>query len=91
MTSRRPPPIPAGADAPILTGRLLLQPVVEGDAEVLAELFLDERMYRFTDGQPARWTTFGPPLPASRPIASTTGTGRRSATGRCGAAPTARR
>ena len=52
MTSRRPPPIPAGADAPILTGRLLLQPVVEGDAEALAELFLDERMYRFTGGQP---------------------------------------
>jgi RimJ/RimL family protein N-acetyltransferase len=51
MTSRRPPPIPAGADAPILTARLLLQPVVEADAEALAELFCDERMYRFTGGQ----------------------------------------
>jgi hypothetical protein len=29
-----------------------LRPVVEGDAEALAEVFSDERMYRFTGGQP---------------------------------------
>jgi RimJ/RimL family protein N-acetyltransferase len=29
-----------------------LQPVVEADAEALADVFLDERMYRFTGGQP---------------------------------------
>jgi RimJ/RimL family protein N-acetyltransferase len=29
-----------------------LQPVVEADAEALAGVFLDERMYRFTGGQP---------------------------------------
>jgi RimJ/RimL family protein N-acetyltransferase len=52
MTSRRPSPIPAGADERILTSRLELQPVVEGDAQALAEVFLDERMYRFTGGQP---------------------------------------
>ena len=52
MTSRRPSPIPAGPDERILTSRLELQPVVEGDAEALAEVFLDERMYRFTGGQP---------------------------------------
>jgi RimJ/RimL family protein N-acetyltransferase len=52
MTSRHPSLIPAGADAPILTARLLLQPVVEADAEALADVFLDERMYRFTGGQP---------------------------------------
>ena len=44
MTSRRPSPIPAEADERILTSRLELQPVVEGDAEALAEVFLDERM-----------------------------------------------
>jgi RimJ/RimL family protein N-acetyltransferase len=52
MTSRRPSPVPAGADAPILTARLELQPVVEGDAEALAAVFFDERMYRFTGDQP---------------------------------------
>jgi hypothetical protein len=51
MTSRRPSLIPAGADAPILTARLELQPVVEADAEALADVFLDERMYRFTGDQ----------------------------------------
>jgi hypothetical protein len=49
MTSR-PSLIPAAADAPILTARLLSQPVVEADAEALAEVFCDERMYRFTGG-----------------------------------------
>jgi RimJ/RimL family protein N-acetyltransferase len=52
VTSRRPSPAPAGADERILTARLELQPVVEADAEALAEVFLDERMYRFTGGQP---------------------------------------
>ena len=52
MTSHRPSPAPAGADERILTARLELQPVVEADAEALAEVFLDERMYRFTGGQP---------------------------------------
>jgi hypothetical protein len=52
MTSRRPSLIPAGADAPILTARLELQPVVEADAEALADVFLDGRMYRCTGDQP---------------------------------------
>ena len=52
MTSHRPSPTPAGADERIQTARLELQPVVEADAEALAEVFLDERMYRFTGGQP---------------------------------------
>jgi RimJ/RimL family protein N-acetyltransferase len=52
MTSRQPSPAPASADERILTARLELQPVVEGDAEALAEVFFDERMYRFTGGQP---------------------------------------
>jgi len=50
MTSRCPSPVP-GADERILTARLELQPVVEGDAEALAEVFFDERMHRFTGGQ----------------------------------------
>jgi RimJ/RimL family protein N-acetyltransferase len=54
MTSRRPPPIPAGADAPILTARLELQPVVEADAEVLAELFLDDLRATFARVQADR-------------------------------------
>ena len=53
MTSR-PPPIPGRADEPIVTTRLELQPVVEAHAEALAELFSDERMYRFTGGQRGR-------------------------------------
>src|SRR6266540_211891 len=52
MTSRQPSPAPASADEPILTARLALRPVVEGDAQALAEVFSDERMYRFTGGQP---------------------------------------
>jgi RimJ/RimL family protein N-acetyltransferase len=52
VTSRRASPPPPGADQRILTARLELQPVVDADAEALAEVFLDERMYRFTGGQP---------------------------------------
>jgi RimJ/RimL family protein N-acetyltransferase len=52
VASCRPSPAPAGADERILTARLELWPVVEADAEALAEVFLDERMYRFTGGQP---------------------------------------
>jgi RimJ/RimL family protein N-acetyltransferase len=52
MTSRQPSPAPASGDERILTARLELQPVVEGDAEALAEVFSDQRMYRFTGGQP---------------------------------------
>ena len=52
MTSRQPSPAPASGDERILTARLKLQPVVEGDAEALAEVFSDQRMYRFTGGQP---------------------------------------
>ena len=52
MTSRRPSPAPVGAEERILTAGLELQPVVEADAAALAEMFLDERMYRFTGGQP---------------------------------------
>jgi RimJ/RimL family protein N-acetyltransferase len=52
VTSPRPSPVPAGADERILTARLELQPVVEADAEALAGVLLDERMYRFTGGQP---------------------------------------
>jgi RimJ/RimL family protein N-acetyltransferase len=52
VASCRPSPPPAGTDERILTDRLELQPVVEADAEALAEVFLDERMYRFTGGQP---------------------------------------
>lgn len=54
MTSHQPSPAPASADERILTARLELQPVVESDAEALAEVFFDERMYRFTGGQPGR-------------------------------------
>jgi RimJ/RimL family protein N-acetyltransferase len=52
VASRRPSQASAGADERILTARLELQPVVEADAEALAEVFLDERMYRFTGGRP---------------------------------------
>jgi RimJ/RimL family protein N-acetyltransferase len=52
VTSRQPSPAPASGDERILTARLELQPVVEGDAEALAEVFSDQRMYRFTGGQP---------------------------------------
>jgi RimJ/RimL family protein N-acetyltransferase len=52
VTRHRSSPAAAGADERILTARVELQPVVEADAEALAQVFLDERMYRFTGGQP---------------------------------------
>ncbi|HKO83352.1 MAG TPA: GNAT family N-acetyltransferase [Actinomycetota bacterium] len=59
MTSHRLSPAPAGADERILTARLELWPVVEADVEALAEVFLDERMYRFTGGQPGTLDDLG--------------------------------
>ena len=51
MTGHQMAPLPASADERIVTARLELQPVVEADVAALAEVFLDERMYRFTGGQ----------------------------------------
>jgi hypothetical protein len=39
-------------DAPIRTGRLVLSPVEAGDADELAAVFADERLYAFTGGGP---------------------------------------
>ncbi len=50
MTGHQPFPVPV--DERILTARLELLPVVADDAEKLAEVFGDERMYVFTGGRP---------------------------------------
>lgn len=52
MISHHQPSTPAGADERLLTDRLELLPVTAADAEELAEVFVDERMYRFTGGHP---------------------------------------
>jgi Acetyltransferase (GNAT) domain len=91
VASPRPSPAQVGADQRILTARLELQPVVE----------LTPRRWpgcSWTSGctcspvaSQARWTTSGPLSDASRHSASTIGTGRHSATGRCAAGPTGMR
>jgi RimJ/RimL family protein N-acetyltransferase len=43
---------PAPTEAPILTPRLKLVPVVADDADELIEVFGDERLYRFLDSHP---------------------------------------
>jgi RimJ/RimL family protein N-acetyltransferase len=52
MTSHHQPSTPAAADERLLTDRLGLLPVTAADAETLAEVFDDERMYQFTGGHP---------------------------------------
>ena len=76
-------------DAPIRTARLVLMLVEAEDADELAVVFADERLYAFTGEGRARWrsseASLGRLAGSGPPIRG------RSATGSCAGSPTGRR